>query len=68
MTTDHTCIRECLTCPDCLGPKDQGLLVCWPCNRLQKTHNDGGYSERLTRRLGELESFLTCETMARVQS
>lgn len=65
---DQSHIRECLTCPNCLGSKDRGLIVCWPCHGLQKAHNDGGYSARLERRLEEIERFLTVEIAARQRS
>lgn len=39
-------VRMDKVCPLCLEPKDVGLIVCWPCHRSQKHHNDGDYSKR----------------------
>jgi hypothetical protein len=33
MKLDHPLTREGTECPICFGPKDQGLVACWPCYR-----------------------------------
>ncbi len=30
---DHPLVRASATCPICEGPKDSGLVICWPCYR-----------------------------------
>ena len=54
-------IRACRTCPNCLGPKDQGLVVCWPCNRKLKARHNGGYGNAFEFHLDALEHFLAVE-------
>lgn len=41
MTTilDHPLIRASTICPLCIGSKDTGLLVCWPCYRSENLRN-----------------------------
>jgi len=51
-------IRRLPRCPNCRELKDQGLILCWPCNHLQKQHNDGGYSKRLADKLNMIEAQL----------
>jgi hypothetical protein len=58
MTIDNPRVRRGFTCPLCLGPKDAGLVVCWPCNREQKNANHGAYSERAEATIAEFEDFL----------
>lgn len=33
MIDDNPRVRSDLTCPLCLGHKDEELLACWPCYR-----------------------------------
>jgi len=52
-------VRLSTTCPNCTGPKDKGLVVCWPCHREQKQKNGGGYSRELERKIELMEMELT---------
>jgi hypothetical protein len=61
MLNQHNRIRACHTCPNCLAPKDEGLVICWPCNRKLKAKHDGCWGERTERGLDSLEAFLTAE-------
>ena len=33
MELDYPKVRAQVLCPLCVGDKDEGLLVCWPCYR-----------------------------------
>ena len=51
-------VRADNTCPLCLGVKDKGLVLCWPCHRREKAANDGCYSAFAERRVAAREQFL----------
>lgn len=46
------------TCPRCLGVKDTGLVLCWPCHHDEKRWNGGGYSVFAERLIAARESQL----------
>jgi hypothetical protein len=39
-------VRALAYCLCCKGPKEIGLLICWPCHRSEKRANGGGYSPK----------------------
>ena len=51
-------VRQDSTCPLCLGIKDQGLVLCWPCHRKEKAANHGCYSDFAERRIAATEKLL----------
>ena len=51
-------VRADSTCPLCLGLKDQGLVLCWPCHRSEKRANGGKYSDFAERRIAATEKLL----------
>ena len=51
-------VRADYTCPLCLGPKDRGLVLCWPCHRSEKRANDGCYSAFAERRIAARDDYL----------
>jgi ribosomal protein L37AE/L43A len=57
--TMHPLVRALPVCPNCTHDKDSGLVICWPCHKLQKQHNKGGYSPRLEQKLDALELHLS---------
>jgi hypothetical protein len=57
-TVDHPVLRAIPICPLCLEHKDVGTLICWPCHRTQKAHNQGGYSAHAIQRLETIAAFL----------
>jgi hypothetical protein len=60
-TVDNPRVRCGFTCPLCYGPKDAGLVVCWPCHRNQELENDGCYSEDAETTIAEFENFLASQ-------
>jgi hypothetical protein len=54
--TDYPHVRTLLACPKCSQPKDQGLLLCWPCHRQQKREHGGGYSAQTMHAIETLEA------------
>jgi hypothetical protein len=61
MQTDNPLVRDGYTCPSCLGPKNRGLLICWPCHHDQKQHNDGKYDQLTEAMISAYEIHLKCE-------
>ena len=55
---DESYVRSDYTCPLCLGPKDRGLVLCWPCHRSEKEANGGGYSAFAERRIAATDKLL----------
>jgi hypothetical protein len=55
---DSPRIRAGFTCPKCLGPKDPGLVLCWPCHHDEKRYNGGGYSDSTERLIMAYEGYL----------
>ena len=51
-------VRQDSTCPLCLGIKDCGLVLCWPCHRKEKAANHGCYSDFAERRIAATEKLL----------
>ena len=51
-------VRADYTCPLCIGPKDTGLVLCWPCHRSEKRANGGGYSAFAERRIAATDKLL----------
>jgi len=43
-TADEMMVRDDCTCPLCLGWKDTGLVLCWPCHHDEKRKHGGSYS------------------------
>ena len=58
MPIDNPRVRDDATCPLCLGVKDRGLVVCWPCHYSEKQANHGCYSAFAERRISAYERFL----------
>lgn len=58
MYVDHPKVRRSHTCVACGGPKDQNLLLCWPCHRREKRQNDYSYSEYIEHKLNAAEEEL----------
>lgn len=59
MQTDNPHVREDYTCPVCLGPKNRGLLVCWPCHHDETHYNDGKYRPSIEEIISTREFHLT---------
>ena len=57
-TLDHPLTRASFTCPRCQGAKDRHLLICWPCHRMEKAANNGGYSDECDQALDAYEAAL----------
>lgn len=55
---DRPNIRNSCTCPLCQGPKDRGLLACWPCFNYFKLD---GFSEAAEYSLDMAEERLAAE-------
>jgi hypothetical protein len=54
---DHPLVRKSHTCPLCLGPKDTGLVACWPCFREHDMRNGSqAADDTLDAREGYLEA------------
>ena len=54
---DNPLTRASFTCPFCLGPKNQGLVACWPCFR--ERFKDGDHeAEQAEEIVSEFETFL----------
>ncbi len=51
-------VRAELTCPNCLQPKQAGLVLCWPCHHSQKRFNDGCYSKKCNAKIHAREILL----------
>ena len=39
--SDYPLLRTQTVCPRCEGPKPNGIVICWSCNRWLKNHYDG---------------------------
>ena len=61
---DNPRVRADNTCPLCLGVKDKGLILCWPCHHSEKRANGGSYSAFAERRISATERFFR-DTMRR---
>jgi hypothetical protein len=61
VTIDNPRVRRGFTCPLCYGPKDAGLVVCWPCNRQEKNNNNGSYSNWAEDTITAFEDFLASQ-------
>lgn len=59
MSNQHDHVRAHHTCVRCEGPKDRGLLLCWPCHHAEKHHNDGSYSREVEDKIAALEARLS---------
>jgi hypothetical protein len=55
---DRRHVRHERICVNCGMAKSQGLLLCWPCHRLQKHHHGGAYSRRVEDKLAQRETML----------
>lgn len=58
--TDNPNVRNHHLCPLCDGPKDVGLVACWPCFRSSGLKYGDAAAER---KLTERESQLRCARM-----
>lgn len=59
-------VRSGTTCPRCFGPKDFGLLLCWPCHTAETEANGGKYSSEVEFALDEMEqAWIDYEEYAR---
>jgi hypothetical protein len=55
MQIDNPRTRRGWTCPLCFGPKDAGLVVCWPCF---KGPNGLKYNHEREAEVSAFEAFL----------
>jgi hypothetical protein len=60
--TDNPRVRAGFTCPICYGPKDQGLVACWPCFRSSRLRYGDPKAEQT---ISDFESFLCSQETRR---
>lgn len=54
----YSAVRSSALCPNCLGGKSVGDILCLPCHRRLKNLHNGGYGERMEEVLETLEHDL----------
>ena len=68
LTPHNNRVRAATFCPRCMGVKDAGLLVCWPCNRRLKAAYDGGYGLVFEKKLADLDIYLFAHSEVQAQA
>lgn len=58
MTPQNPNVRASHTCPRCNGEKKEGLVLCWPCNHLEKARYDGMYCKGTEAKIAAAEARL----------
>lgn len=65
---DYRRVRGNYTCPHCLGPKDLGLLLCWPCHHRETMDHKGRYSDETELEIVAMEDFLRSQEFDEARS